>query len=66
MGRPVCRAWTPEIYEEAHPHGLSCVFHREDGPLPELRPVRLERTTYSLEGYCSIQLSYGRMMDLPT
>src|SRR6185369_3835236 len=24
------------------------------------RPVRLERTTYGLEGRCSIQLSYGR------
>src|SRR5690349_18235807 len=25
-----------------------------------VRPVRIERTTHSLEGCCSIQLSYGR------
>jgi hypothetical protein len=30
-------------------------------PLNSLvRPVRIERTTHSLEGCCSIQLSYGR------
>ena len=27
---------------------------------PLMRPVRFERTTHSLEGCCSIQLSYGR------
>ena len=27
-------------------------------------PVRLERTTYSLEGCCSIQLSYGTVIKL--
>src|SRR3982751_4695887 len=28
-----------------------------------VRPVRIERTTHSLEGCCSIQLSYGRVME---
>lgn len=28
-----------------------------------VRPARLERATYDLEGRCSIRLSYGRVME---
>lgn len=28
-----------------------------------VRPARLERATYGLEGRCSIRLSYGRVME---
>ena len=30
---------------------------------PPVIPVRFERTTHSLEGCCSIQLSYGTIAD---
>ncbi len=48
-----------EIVALGEAAGSEGVPHGGHG-LRRMRPVRFERTTHSLEGCCSIQLSYGR------